>query len=229
MRKKVLLLFAVIAIVIILALIWFVFYGRNDANMVLRVPAGFVHLQSNLKNGLNVMPFETQIAFLDADGVGIYQTGFKNSDFIVKYNGEYYVNEEKLLELVDIAAISPEQRFKVYDLGDEIEIRGAGATLYMAKIISLETGETEPYFEDTLTTYSIKYTLTSNATESKNITLNASIETTLGVEYSNLDFNDTGTMSVKIRDRNNDRIEAIILKSPEYPGLTYRIVVAEQK
>lgn len=225
MRKKVLLLFAVIAIIIILALTWFVFYGRNDANMVLKVPSGFVPLQSNLENGLSVMPFETQIAFLDAEGVGIYQTDFKNSDFIVKYKGEYYVNKEKLLELIDVAAISPEQRHKTYKLGDEVAIRGAGKTIYTVKIICLETGETDSYYADTLTTFYIKYAVTSNVTENEQTRLISSVETEHGVEYSSLNFIDSETVSVKIRTRGNDKIEAIILRSPEYPGLTYRIVV----
>lgn len=227
MRKKVLLLFVIIAIVITLALTWFMFYGRNDANMVLKIPSGFVHLQSNLKNGLSVMPFETQIAFLDADGVGIYQTGFKNSDFIVKYKGEYYVNEEKLLELIDIAAISPEQRRKIYNLSDEVEVRGAGETIYIIKIISLEIGETEPYYEDALTTYNIKYAVTSNIAENEQIRLISSVETEYGVVYDSLNFIDAETISVKIRARGNDKIKVIILKSPDYPGLTYKVAVDE--
>lgn len=225
MREKILLLFVVIAIIIILALTWFMFYGRNDANMVLKIPSGFVNLQSSLTNGLSVMPFETQIAFLDADGVSIYQTDFKNSNFIVKYKGEYYVNEEKLLELADVAAISPEQRRKVYNLGDEVEIRGAGATLYIVKIISLEAGETEPYYTDTLTTYNIKYAATSNVAENEQTRLISSVETEYGVVYDSLNFIDTETVSVKIRARGNDKIKAIILRSPEYLELTYRIVV----
>lgn len=225
MRKKALLLFVVIALIIMLALTWFMFFGRNDANMVLKIPSGFVELQSNLKNGLSILPFETQIAFLDADEVGIYQTSFKNSDFIVKYKGEYYVNEEKFLEVVEVAAISPEQRRMVYNLGDEVEIRGASATLYFVKIISLEAGETEPYYTDTLTTYNIKYAVTSNVAESEQTKLFSSVETEYGVAYDSLDFIDAETVSVKIRARGNDKIEAIILRSPEYPGLTYRIVV----
>lgn len=49
-----------------------------------------------------------------------------------------------------------------------------------------------------------------------------------GVEYSSIDFIDAETVSVKIRKRENDEVAAIILKSPEYPGLTYRVLIKQR-
>jgi len=222
MSKKILLLFAVIAIIIILALTWFMFYGRNDANMVLKIPSGFVNLQSNLKNGLSVMPFETQIAFLDADGVGIYQTDFKNSDFIVKYKGEYYVNEEKLLELIDIAVISPEQRRKVYNFGDEVEIRGKDKNYY----ITIK-GVEEKIINDNII-FDIKFSVTTDVTENdlKSIfsLVEITVDTTKGTDNT---FSFIDVETVRLEMKANRKLDAIILKSPDYPGLTYRIVVDE--
>lgn len=40
-------------------------------------------------------------------------------------------------------------------------------------------------------------------------------------------FIDSETISIKIRARGDDKIKAIILHSPDYPGLTYKIVVDE--
>lgn len=76
----------------------------NDSKTVKEIPSGFVLLpkDGSWDNGLHYVPWESQIAFLDDDENCIYQTGFDNSDFIVKYKNEYYANEEKLLELIDI-------------------------------------------------------------------------------------------------------------------------------
>ena len=84
--------------------------GEFDAETVREIPLGFVRLpeRSDLDNGLRYIPWETQIAFLDSDGNCIYQTEFNNSKFIVKYQDEYYVNEEKLLELINIAGLQYE-------------------------------------------------------------------------------------------------------------------------
>lgn len=226
MKKKALLII-IVTLIIILASTWYIFVGRYDANIVLKIPNGFVDLQSNLKNGLDYFAFESQIVILDADGVGIYQTSFKNRDFIVKYKGDYYVNEEKLLEIAEVAAISSEQRSKVYHLGEEVEVRGAGTTRYTIKIVSLEAGETEPYYTDTRTTHRIKYIATSNIDVNEHVDLISSVETEYGVSYNDFDFTDAETLSVKIRARGNDKIKAIILHSPDYPGLTYRVAVNE--
>ena len=82
----------------------------NDAKLVKEIPSGFVQLPKggSWDNGLHYVPWESQIAFLDDDENCIYQTGFNNSDFIVKHKNEYYVNEEKLSELIDIVNSQPE-------------------------------------------------------------------------------------------------------------------------
>ena len=84
--------------------------GEFDAETVSEIPLGFVRLpeRSDLDNGLRYIPWETQIAFLDSDGNCVYQTGFNNSEFIVKYQDEYYVNEEKLLELINVVGLQYE-------------------------------------------------------------------------------------------------------------------------
>jgi len=105
--------------VLVLATIYFLLNGRNqvgryaDAKVVQEIPLGFIHLPPNggdWENGLHYVCWESQISFLDIDESCIYQTSFENNMFIVKYKNEYYVDEEKLLELVDIATSSFEQR-----------------------------------------------------------------------------------------------------------------------
>ena len=197
------------------------YYGK----VVREVPDGFVHLQNNLKNGMRTVGFESRITFMDADGNSFFSTGFGYSDFIVRYNNEYYVNEEKLLELIEVAGIVSEQRHKTYNLGDFIEVRGAGETVYTVQIISVEAGATEPFANDILTTYNIKYYMSSNASGYEHII--SMVETKQRVEYSSFDYIDSENIGVKIRLRGDDTIEAIILSSPTFPGLIYRVVVSD--
>ena len=78
----------------------------EDAIEVDDIPSGFVHLPKggvDLGNGLTWWAFEKLIIFDDAKEDAIYSTRFSNSEFIVKYEGEYYVNEKKLFELIEIA------------------------------------------------------------------------------------------------------------------------------
>lgn len=104
MNKKffVLILFLVSILLLMLSI---PFFRDNDAKLVKEIPPGFIQLPKggSWDNSLHYVPWESQIAFLDDNENCIYQTGFDNSDFIVKYKNEYYVNEEKILELIDVA------------------------------------------------------------------------------------------------------------------------------
>jgi len=87
--------------------------GGSDAKVVRKIPSGFVHLPKgggDWNNGLHYVSWESQISFLDSDKNCLYQTGFNNKDFIVKYKNEYYVNEEKLLDLIDTSNSTFEKR-----------------------------------------------------------------------------------------------------------------------
>ena len=216
-------------LIVVLALIYLTSCGGNDAKVVRKIPDRFVHLEKgggNWGNGLHYIFWKSMIVFLDADEITIYQIGLNNSDFVVKYKNKYYVSEEKLLELLNVAAISPEQRRKTYNLGDEVEIRGAGETVYTVKIISLEAILVEPYgLDDSLITYNIKYAVTSNVIENESIMLISWVETEYGAKYDEFSSIDTETLSIKIRVRKNDEIDAIVLKNPDYLGLTYRVVL----
>jgi hypothetical protein len=196
-----------------------------DSKAVSELPSGFIPLplgNEESANGLHYVPWESQISFMDADECCIYQTGFTNSDFIVKFRNEYYVNEEKYLELIEIAGLAAEEHLQTHNFNEVVEIRGAAKTVYDAKVLSLEAVATEPFGDDILTTYHINYTVTPTVSENQRIIV--SVETKQGVTYSNLDYIDKETLSVQIRERGGDDIVAVILGSPDYPGLTYRVM-----
>jgi hypothetical protein len=107
-----------LVILVVCALILFTSCGKDDAKVVREIPAGFIQLPKgggNWANGLHYVAWESQISFLDIDEKCVYQTGFNNSDFIVKYKNEYYVNENEFWELVDMAKLAFEKRNSTSD------------------------------------------------------------------------------------------------------------------
>jgi len=153
-----------------------------DATVVKKIPLGFIHLEkggNRQKNGLHYVSWESQISFLDADEICIYQTSFANSDFIVKFKNEYYVNEEIFLELMKVANISSETRRKTYSLGDEIEVHGIDKTMYIVKVIEVEAIKI-----DDSTTYKIKYKVTPNGIGNGNRNFIHQVETKEGVTFN---------------------------------------------
>jgi hypothetical protein len=155
----------------------------------------------------------------------IFYTSISDSNYFVEYKNVLYINEAKYIKLEEVAAHALEQRQRIYNLGDEVDMLGAGETVYKVKIISVKAVKTEPYFTDSIITYNIKYASTYNITE-KEKEVGGSfirIKTKNGIECVP-DFIDREIAIVGIRTwGKDDEIEAIILRSPEYIGLEYRI------
>ena len=232
MNKKI--FFSLIVAMIVAVLAWIslgtstfsIYQGPSewvDAKVVKKIPPGFIHLEmggNRQENGLRYVAWESQISFLDADGICIYQTSFANSDFIVKFKNEYYVNEEIFLELMKVADISPETRRKMYSLGEEVEVYGIDETMYIVKITEVEAIKI-----DDATTYRVKYKVTPNGIENGNRNFIYQVETKEGVTFDEFDFIDEETAIFNIPANRDRKIGAIILRSPDYMGLTYRVVV----
>ena len=102
MKRKLLLMFisAILIASVLLAATSCDEYPKD----VREIPSGFVLLPKGgyWSDGLYYVIWESQISFLDIYENCIYQTGLDDSGFIVEYKNEYYVNEEKILELLDI-------------------------------------------------------------------------------------------------------------------------------
>ena len=232
MKKVFSLLFVIVVISLFIASCEGGDTNMIDAKAVREIPQGFISLKKYEEMGLRWMPFETQITFLDAEDIGIYSTGFDNSDFIVKYNGEYYVYEKKLSEIIEVATIAPEQRRKTYSLNEPVYIRGASKTVYTVKIKAVEAGEA---VEDEnksykLIPYQIRYVVSSNAPDDEltNNNFICLVETKDGATGNIFDYIDAGSERiVSFSIREDKKLGSIILISPEYPGLTYRVVVDE--
>ena len=93
------------------------------------VPKGFIALEEAI-NGmggvLTTLFWSTNFVVHDSENVTIFQTGVKNSSFIVIFCNAYYVDKERISEIARYAADISDQRNKIYNIGDVIEIRGSG-------------------------------------------------------------------------------------------------------
>lgn len=98
----------IILLAIIILVFFFVFFHLNsnkydesiyEVETVSFLPEGFVPLDTVITDSdgrlLEYVFWETQISFLDEEGKAIYQSNVKNDDFIVEYNGEYYINKNE--------------------------------------------------------------------------------------------------------------------------------------
>ena len=197
-----------------------------DAKVVSKIPDGFVsliELDNRADNILEYIFWENLISFYDAsDRVGFYQTHIRNRDFIVKYKNEYYVNEATYLEFTNIALIAREERQRTYNFGDTIEILARNGNYYVTIKGVDEKSQDDKKICD------IKYSITTDVSENNLKSIFESVEITVGTSKGRdnvFDFIDSETIRLEMKaDR---KLEAIILKSPEYMGLTYRVIVNE--
>jgi len=116
-------------------------YGMREVGLEQGVPRGFVPLNeliSTLENGLSYVFWETQISFLDADHICIYQTSETDESFIVRYEDMYYVNAEKFSELATLADATFLARNQVYTIRSPINIRFRPPTLRTTTLTVVE-------------------------------------------------------------------------------------------
>lgn len=195
----------------------------NDAKMVSKVPSGFISLNEaidNMKGTLRYVPWESQISFLDADNMTIYQTGFANRDFIVKYKGEYYINEVKYSEMVEIANDTVEQRNRTYYLGDIVGLRKDATDQYLFKV---DTVEVETV--DEMVIYTIKFSVDHVDYDYQRKQFFDHVETENGEMITNFTHVDEGTVQIKLLA--GDKISKIVLKSPDYAKCIRKVKIEE--
>jgi len=197
---------------------------RNDATVVSKaVPSGFISLEEaidNMNGSLSYIAWESQIAFLDADNITIYQTGFEDRHFIVKYKGEYYINEEKYSELVKIANSTMEQRDRTYHLGDTVGLRKSATDQYAFKVDAVEM---ETVDEVGIQTIKFSVDHVDNAYQKKQFFDH--FETESGRMIKGFTFVNEGTVQIELRA--GDKIRMIVLKSPDYDESFRRVSIEE--
>lgn len=103
-RKRISICIIIAIALAMLTVISLLAYGINDAKTKLFVPQGFVSLSewiADSDGAFDYVFWESQISILDAQGKCIYQTDVKDDAFIVKYRGEYFVDQNHISLLME--------------------------------------------------------------------------------------------------------------------------------
>lgn len=103
MRKR-LLWICVICSLALVIIAWggIAFHNEYSIKTVFRIPNDFILLDDVIypMTDINCVCWESQISFTDSSGRTIYQTSVSNSDFVVKYRGKCYINENEYIRFL---------------------------------------------------------------------------------------------------------------------------------
>lgn len=197
---------------------------RNDTESEAKaIPQGFVSLNeaiSQANDSLQYVPWESQIALMDADGITIYQTGFDDESFIVKHKDEYYIDGARNSELTKIAEATLEQRNRIYRLGEPIELRKNATENYTVKVVSAEIETVEGIRR---CTFRVAADHKMDAEQTRLFFDHVQTESGKILE----DFTVLNDDTVQIRLPAGDRLQKLILKSPEYESATRTVMLKE--
>jgi hypothetical protein len=205
-------------------------------NSRIGIPAGFIPFEEAVRQKqeegiIKVSGFDNQITFetlekgINLADTVIYQTSWDDDDLFVLFGGIRYINEEKFLDIIEIAKLMPEQRLRTYNVGEQIQIRGDMGKIYSITIFGIENLE-------------IQFEITPNVSERELRSIFNSIEVNGRLNTNVVKFINMRTMRIEtdsvyipnIQDRiTSDEVTAVILRSPEYSGLTYRVVLHERE
>ena len=181
------------------------------------VPSGFIALDTavyELGGILRVLGWSDNIVFMDIEDVNIFQMSFANEEFIVRYRGEFYVNEKRFLEIVEVASNIYIQFNKIYRIGDVMEIRGIANGARIAYEIMITT--TQRRIVDNSAIYDIKFHVSPNVPKDRLLEFFERIETINGDTYHEFILIDEETVRIKID--NNDAIDLILLTNLGRPN-----------
>ena len=191
------------------------------------LPYGFIHLREALegKDGIiQSMFWSTNIVFRasykSTYDTTIFQTDVHDTDFIVRYQNKHYVNEKKILAIVDYAINISENLNLTYMIGDVVELRkiaGLG-TVYNIKILSVENIGVDATSE-TRNVHEIKFEINPPVPARDLWSVFLLAETTGGLSTNIFRIIDEETVHVSIRE--GDRIDMLTVSYP-FPGFSFR-------
>ena len=190
--------------------------GRFYPDRVRTVPPGFIALNPAIEElGEGVLSYlfwDTNIAFIDSENVTFFQTGVRNSEFIVMHGGEYYVNEEKFLELTVQAVDIYEQLNRTYSIGDLMKFRGrsdgtGGRIIHNFTIYSIDKN-----IVDDTSRYVIKFFTSLDISKDQALEFFYGAETENGSNHNYFAIVDDETVYIKLDSE--DVLDTIILRLP---------------
>jgi len=218
----------IIAIIIathILSIKYYLFYGQydEDAKRVYRVPEesyiSIKNLKEDTNDKLRWVFDHGVISFFDSDSMVIYRASSNNNWFIVRYKDEYYINAFMYDDLIITANIIAEQRNRIYNLGDIVILRSDYDIPY-DYAIKIDTVQTDTLDE---TKHIIKFTTSFDIPEHKRKQIFNHIETDKGTIINDFTFINEKTVQVQLAQ--NEKINMIIVKSPDYKNYIRKISI----
>lgn len=106
MKVLILILSGCVIIVASFSVIYYQNVGKYWPKTVLLKPVGFITLDSAMEGNEDFIHyefFETAVFFLDKNNNGLGTWGVRDSSFIVRYSGEFYINKNLFDVMVEIA------------------------------------------------------------------------------------------------------------------------------
>lgn len=184
-------------------------------------PDGFITLDSALEGiggVLTTLFWSTNFVVQDSEDITIFQTGVRDNNFIVIYKNAFYINEGMFNEIAKYATDIFEQRNRIYDIGDIIEIRGIsgedseelwgwGNPRYSLEITSIESDITS---ESAI--YHIKFSITPAVDERHILDFFNRVTTHNGSIYS--DFILVNHETIRIELSSHEIINMLVLSVP---------------
>jgi hypothetical protein len=196
------------------------------------VPEGFIPLREAFmqkrEEGIFGSLFIDDVIIFYTPTDTIYIANASDKDlFFTFYRGfslgfEYYIKEEKFLEIVEVAKLMPEQRLRTYSVGERIEIRGDMGKIYSMTILGVANNEIMFEVTPSISVENLRKVFNS-------IEINGRMLPNVVRVVTERTAQITSNIDVVMDVLNNHEVTAIQLSSPEYPGLKYRIVLNNEE
>ena len=181
---------------------------------VSEVPSGFIALndtRGKTEGILTTLFWSTNFVVQCSEMATIFQTDVKNNEFIVMYNNAFYVNSDKFWEVFEYALDIYSQLNRIYDIGDEVNIRGLKNGTRV--IFQIEIHSVSLTTDNNSTIYEIKFNIEPQVEDNHVLEFFSHIETTDGTNHNQFEFIDSETVRIEVAG--NATMEMLVLSNPE--------------
>ena len=181
-------------------------YPKSYPDVVQELPEGFISRDEAEEGLAKVLSFTYSHGYYnyrDSEAYSIFRWSARDSGFMVIYNNEYYVNEEKFQEIAGQALSVYERHYKVYGIGDTMELRmreAAPGEEWPKAVVrhSFAITDVKRIAGDGAAAYEIKYAINPVADDETVLQLFDHVSTRLGIRRDNFTIIDGETVMVEV-------------------------------
>jgi len=189
------------------------------------LPSGFIYLGEVLEGMddiLEVFFWSTNIVFMDVENITFDRIFVRDNDNIVIYNNAYYVNVERIDEIIMMAADIFEQRNRIYAIGENMKIRGGIRGDTHRGQYSLEIRSVRRISDSR--TYEISFSIYPAVSEADTLAFFQYASTRIGIlpgrRLTNFILIDSETVMIEVDLF--EHLDMVVLNIPRELGLRYR-------